>query len=158
MNGRLKLFSESTEAKSGQTCCFSHFPPHSPLTFTVISFCLQEGNPDFFIAAIVISAWILRTVTGGGRGGGTTRCPCRQRCIKMVMSHPICRAHLSQQRGFLCTSVFSFTAVISLPLLFASSLSLLTPPLTLCNPLVRNPPSTLQWSGCQMIGCAVLVI
>lgn len=35
----------------------------------------------------------------GGRGGGTTRCPCWQRCIKTGMSHPICRAHLTASKG-----------------------------------------------------------
>lgn len=118
------------------------FFPHSSLMFTVISFCRQEGNPDFFIAAIVISVWILRAATGGRRGGGTTRCPCWQRCIKTVMSHPISQAHLCQQRGFLCSSVFSFTAVSSLPPLFASSLSLLT--LLLSHSLIRRQHYTDQ--------------
>lgn len=120
--------SSTGQLRPNQASCAASaiFSPRSSLMFTVISFCRQEGNPDFFIAAIVISVWILRAATGGRRGGGTTRCPCWQRCIKMVMSHPICRAHLCQQRGFLCTSVFSFTAVSSLPPLFASSLSVLT--------------------------------
>lgn len=122
------------------------FFAHSSLTFTIFSFYRQEGHPDFFTAAIVISVWILGATTGGRRGGGTTRCPCRQRSIKTVMSHPICRAHPSASKGGSSVPLFSppLQSSPSLPPVFASSLSLLTPPLTLCDPMGRNPQTTLH--------------
>lgn len=55
---------------------------------------LQQGNPHFLIE--VVGEWILGSAE---RERGTTRCPCWQRCIKMGMSHPICRAHLPASKG-----------------------------------------------------------
>lgn len=54
-----------------------------------------------FSRVILIS--LLKSLVSGfsdrQRERGTTRCPCWQRCIKMGMSHPICRAHLPASKG-----------------------------------------------------------
>lgn len=119
--------------------------PHTSLMSTY-SFYRLQGNPDFFIEAIVISVWILGAARWGGRGAGTTRCPCWQRCIKTGMSHRICRAHLTASKGGSSVPLFSpsLQSASSLPPPFASSLSLLNPPPALYDPAVRDPPTTLH--------------
>lgn len=137
MDGRIKQTCWSTEAKSGQLCCFSHPPPFINV-YHFFSFYHQEGNPDFFPPLIVISVWILMAATGGRRGGGTTRCPCWQRCIKMVVSHPICRAHLSASKGGSSVPLF-FPPLQSSP-----SLPCLLP---LCLSSLLLSRSVIRWGG-----------
>ena len=49
-DGRIRRPFWSVQATPGQLCRFSHFPRCSFFLFN-----LQEGNPDFVIAAILIS-------------------------------------------------------------------------------------------------------
>lgn len=101
------------------SCAASAIFPGGPFFF----FNLREGNPDVVIAAILISV-----SDGGRRGVGTTRGPSRQRCIKAAMSHPTCQAYRTVSKGGSSVPLFfpSRQSALSLPCLFASSLSFLT--------------------------------
>lgn len=160
MDGRIKQSYWSAEAKPGQLSCFIHFTSFSSLIFTYVMFffklsplLLEGGYPDFFILAIVISVWTLGAATGGGRGGGTTRCPCWKRCIKTVMSHPICRTHLLASKGGSSVPLFS-PSLQSEPFLppslaFSPSLLTLLPALpVICQQLYSG-------SECESIGSTV---
>lgn len=114
MDGTNKHPCWSSEAKPGQLCCFSHFSSFSHL---------WEGNPDFFIAVIVISVWILRAVTGAGEVGGQQGAPADKDALRWWWVTQSAKLISLPARGvplYLCFSR-SLQWVPSLPLLFASS-------------------------------------
>lgn len=90
------------------------------------------GGPFFFLTSgrVILTSLSQRysslSVIGGRRG--TTRGPCRQRCIKAAMSHPTCQAYRTVSKGGSSVPLFSPSrqSALSLPCLFASSISFLT--------------------------------
>lgn len=118
-DGRIKQPFWSAQATSGQLCRFSHFPWWS------VFFFLTSGR---VILMLLSQRYSSLSVIGGRRGVGTTRGPSRQRCIKAAMSHPTCQAYRTVSKGGSSVPLFSPSrqSALSLPCLFASSLSFLT--------------------------------
>lgn len=67
------------------------------LIFSLSSF--ASSAPFSRVILISLSKSLVSGFSDRQRERGTTRCPCWQRCIKMGMSHPICRAHLPASKG-----------------------------------------------------------
>lgn len=67
------------------------------LIFSLSSF--ASSAPFSRVILISSSKSLVSGFSDRQRERGTTRCPCWQRCIKMGMSHPICRAHLPASKG-----------------------------------------------------------
>lgn len=67
------------------------------LIFSLSSF--ASSAPFSRVILISLSKSLVSGFSDQQRERGTTRCPCWQRCIKMGMSHPICRAHLPASKG-----------------------------------------------------------
>lgn len=67
------------------------------LIFSLSSF--ASSAPFSKVILISLSKSLVSGFSDRQRERGTTRCPCWQRCIKMGMSHPICRAHLPASKG-----------------------------------------------------------
>lgn len=87
MDGRIKQPDWSAETKPGQLCCF----------INVHLFFLPAASRVILMSYQSDSHLCLES--RGSEGGGTTRCPCWQRCIKTRMSHRSCRAHLTASKG-----------------------------------------------------------
>lgn len=91
---------------------------------------ISLGGPFFFLTSgrVILMSLSQRysslSVIGGRRG--TTRGPSRQRCIKAAMSH--CQAYRTVSKGGSSVPLFSpsWQSALSLPCLFASSISFLT--------------------------------
>ena len=121
MDGRIKQSYWSSEAKPDQLCCglqsffplFSNvylffFDPTTNRVTLIFSFFFNKRDSH-----LCLDSWSSKRGEEGRKAFGTTRCPCWQRYIKIGMSQP--SSSLCQQRGFLCTSTFSFSSVSSLP-------------------------------------------
>lgn len=67
------------------------------LIFSLSSF--ASSAPFSRVILISLSKSLVSGFSDRQRERGTTRCSCWQRCIKMGMSHPICRAHLPASKG-----------------------------------------------------------
>lgn len=67
------------------------------LIFSLSSF--ASSAPFSRVILISLSKSLVSGFSDRQRERGTARCPCWQRCIKMGMSHPICRAHLPASKG-----------------------------------------------------------
>lgn len=67
------------------------------LIFSLSSF--ASSAPFSRVILISLSKSLVSGFSDRQRERGTTRCPCWQRCIKMGMSHPICRAPLPASKG-----------------------------------------------------------
>lgn len=116
---------EGLDGPSGQ------FRPHQA---SCAASAIFPGVPFFFLTSrrvILISLsqrYSSLSAIGRRRGVGTTRGPSWQRCIKAAMSHPGCQAYRTVSKGGSSVPLFSPSrqSALSLPCLFASSLSFLT--------------------------------